>query len=119
AMEPVHWGRDDRPVAGSTLPGCRRNGARPLGTGRRPGPTAARGRAPGPTGDRPLGTGRRLAPGTGPQGETCRTRVTPTGRGRNGARPLGTGRPRLNGDQVEIRDRPQWSPSTGDGTTTP
>ena len=115
-----------------TLMGCRRNGARPLGTGRHGG----RGRSPG--GDaaamEPVRWGRDDEHGTvGSTGiaRACRNGARPLGTGRlpffgfstrspmrrNGARPLGTGRLLRVNPILNPSNRPQWSPSAGDGTT--
>ena len=86
----------------------RRNGGRPLGTGRRGTPSALAARnSAGRNGARPLGTGRPPADATGWGPEA----------GRNGARPLGTGRLWPVSAVPHSSLAPQWSPSAGDGTT--
>ena len=86
----------------------RRNGARPLGTGR---PSLAR----------ELGMQEYAAmePVRWGRDDISGSTVIVRGpHGRNGARPLGTGR-RLTLRALEMTTNPpQWSPSAGDGTTT-
>ena len=85
AMEPVRWGRDDTDVRLSRSARLIRPQWSPSagdGTTRRAGRPARR------------GAGRR-----------------------NGARPLGTGRPSAAAALLFSEPPPQWSPSAGDGTT--